>query len=340
MGGRVVALWSLCAVLSLPATVRAQTPRDRAGALILEGDRLHARGEHRAALKQYLRARRLQASPLLSYQLGITLLAIGRPVLAAEQLQQFLAHGRQAPPQARSLATARLRQLQRTLGSVSVSCTVAGVKVLIDGRMVGRTLLQRRFFMRPGRHRVELQKAGYFNVAREVVLEAGVFRQLDLLMKGGAPALAQPHQPTPAPPPHQPTKPREAWEDLVTPDNQQDRRRRKKIYAYSTLGASVALLAGAGVLYGVGASRGNTAHDSYLTSGNQAQRDYHYQDVEAAQTMLVVGHVLAGAGAVVLGLSIYHFATRSRAMERQAPATTVGLVPMAGGATITMGGWF
>lgn len=326
-----------CLALCGLATARAQTSRNRAGALILEGDRLHAAGQHRAALKLYLRARRLHAHPTLSYHLGITLQAMGRDVLAAEQLQLFLARGRQAPPSSRRLAASLLGQLQRSLGMVSVSCPVAGVRVSIDGRLVGRTPLNIRFFVRPGKHQVVMQKAGYVDLTRDVVLEAGVFRELELLMKGGvSPApVARPRDPTPTTPPRDPSRP--AWEDLVTPDQQDQRRRRKTIYAYAFLGTSAALLTGAGVLYGVGASYGSEAHASYLAASNQAQMDYHYQDVESAQTMLVVGHVLAGAGAVALGLSIYNFATRPRAAERRG-RSTLRIAPTPGG--IVLGGRF
>jgi len=339
---RKVSALLLCAALCAAPRAQAQTPPDRAGALLLQGDRLHAGGKHRAALKRYVEARRLGANPLVSYKLGLTLLALNRKVLAAEQLQHFLTRAPAAPLSARRLAARLLARLRRALGSISVSCPVAGVRVLIDGRVVGRTPMKRRFYVSPGRHRIVMQKAGYVDETRDVVLEAGVYRQLDLLMKGGAQGpVARPVEPVPEPipaPAPRPAEPRPAWEDLVSKadaEQHKRQRRRKTIYAYATLGVGAALLAGAGVLYGVGASRGSEAHDQYLASGNQAQMDYHYQDVEAARTMLAVGHALAGAGAVSVALSIYHFATRPSVMEKQ---TTVEIVPTVGG--VSVGGRF
>lgn len=317
MGGAALALVCAC-----PGLVGAQTPQQRAGVLLQEGDRLYSAGQARAALKRYLAARRIHAHPQLSYKLGITLLSVGRHVLAAEQLQLFLARAKSAPAQSRRMAAGLLRQLQRVLGSVSVACPVAGVTVLIDGRMVGRTPLSRKFFLKPGKHQIVLRKAGYLDETRDVVLEASVHRQLDLVVRGSNGAVARAPAPPPAPPPAQrPRAPqaRPAWEALVTPRDQQDqRRRRKTIIAYTTLGVGVALLAGASVLYGVGASKGSEAHDQYLASNNQPTRDYYYADVEAAQTMLAVGHLLAGLGAVALGVSIYNFVTRPGPQERGA----------------------
>ncbi len=314
-----------------PAAVEAQTPRERGGALLQEGDRLYAAGKPQAALKRYLAARRIHAHPQLSYKLGITLLAVGRHVLAAEQLQRFLARASGAPTQSRQMAAGLLRLLQRVLGSVSVSCPVAGVAVHIDGRLVGRTPIKGRFYLKPGKHQIILRKAGYLDETRDVVLESGVLRQLDLVLRGGAGAATPTPAPSPTPAPR-PRTDRPAWEQLVTPDQQDRQRRRKTITAFTTLGVGAALLAGAGVLYGVGASKGSEAHTSYLASNNQPTRDYYYADVEAAQTMLAVGHVMTGLGVAAIAVSIYSFATRPRA---RAHASKVQLMPAINGVLLT-----
>ncbi len=87
-------------------------------------------------------------------------------------------------------------------------------------------------------------------------------------------------------------------------------RRRKAIWAYSSLGLALACAGTAAALYGIGFDAGNAANEEYLSSKSQQEMDGHYADVEKAKDMLVAGHVLAGVSAAALAFSIYNFATR------------------------------
>ena len=71
-------------------------------------------------------------------------------------------------------------------------------------------------------------------------------------------------------------------------------RRRKAIWAYSSLGLALACAGTAAALYGIGFDAGNAANEEYLSSKSQQEMDGHYADVEKAKDMLVAGHVLAG----------------------------------------------
>jgi hypothetical protein len=88
------------------------------------------------------------------------------------------------------------------------------------------------------------------------------------------------------------------------------RRRSKTMWAWTALGVGIASAAAAGVLYVVGQSQGANAYHSYSASKEQVVMDMHWEDVEAAETKFVVGHVLMGVAAAAIGFSVYQFLTR------------------------------
>lgn len=114
--------------------------------------------------------------------------------------------------------------------------------------------------------------------------------------------------------------------------------------AYITLAVGVACLAGAGALYGIGAAKGGEAYDQYreATSGEDYQR--HRDDIASARSMLIGGHVLAGAALAAVGFSVYQFVTISR--QERAVRSKAGrqrklrLAPTPGGAVLFVGGQF
>ena len=122
-------------------------------------------------------------------------------------------------------------------------------------------------------------------------------------------------------------------------------RRTRTLWAWSTLGAGAALAATAAALYGVGVSRGESAHDAYTAAAAAApgppddELAGHYDDIESARDMVLAGNILMGAAAVAAGVSIYLFVTRPAEPGGEG-VTAVGVAPLARGASLGLSGRF
>lgn len=124
-----------------------------------------------------------------------------------------------------------------------------------------------------------------------------------------------------------------------------------KVWAWTTLGAGAALAVTAGILFGLGASQGGSAHDSYMEAADAAPPDnveavgQHRSDIESARTKIVVGGVLMGLAAAGLGCSLYLFVKGGSEREAEESseeelAAAVGFVPSARGGALSIQGRF
>lgn len=137
---------------------------------------------------------------------------------------------------------------------------------------------------------------------------------------------------------------RKAEDDRVaTLRENESRRRSKTVWAYATLGSGVALAAVGGVLYGVGTGKGNSAHQQYQTSDlSTPVEDWqrYYDDIDSAKKMLTAGYVFLGAGAALLGASVYFFVSRPEISAKKAPSVRVGVLTTGERYAVTLTGAF
>ena len=293
----------------------AATPEEQARDLFREANQLYARKMFLDALQKYRQARALYPSYKIDLNIGGTLDAMGRRTEAAVYFERFLSQSSSAPQEIIAAARGRLEQLYRKLGRVRVTTVVEGATVLADGLSVGTTPLDTAVYLEPGVHRLEARKAGARPGSRTVTVAAGQEMALDLSPDATASA--------PAGATLTPAGTTALDPQLV------ERRRRKTIWAWSALAAGGACALTAVVLYGVGGTQGNSASDTYHRATDPVQVERAWGDVQAAQNKVIAGHVLMGAAAVGLGLSLYEFLTRPAALER--PAPRAALVPLVGG---------
>ena len=289
----------LALLLAAPATTEAQSPKERARVLFREANKLYSRGMYLDALQKYRDARALYPSFKIDLNIGATLDALGRRTEAAAFIERFLVQSANAPAEIIDAARARLEELRKKLARVKVTSLVQGATLWVDGKAVGTTPFELPVYLEPGLHAFKLERAGHEPVSRDLDLGAGEQATLDLTPRprvpapSSQPAASRPVEPPPLPDP-----------------TLQARRRSRTLWAYGTLGAGAALAVTAAVLYGVGASQGSEAHESYLAATDPDKIEQHYQDVEAAKTKLVVGHVLIGAAVAAVSTSVYLFLTR------------------------------
>jgi len=296
----------LALAVAWPEKARGDDGKHRAGALFKEGNQHRKAGRHREALSSYEAAYKLLPSFKIDYNIALTLEKLGRLAAAARRYARFLRKGEdRSPENTVKIARLKLAELIAGLGQVVVRTPVPGAIVAVDGRDQGRTPLQDPLYVTPGKHRVLVAAPGRVSHAQEVTLRAGQ----RLLVDAALPKVAEPADPG------QGLSPGPAGESpgAVSPEEPVSRRSSKSIWAWSLLGASLACVVGAGVLYGVGYSQSNTAYDEYLALPKDAPGptfDAHWEEVEAAERLYIGGHVLAGAAALALGVSIYQFVTR------------------------------
>jgi tetratricopeptide (TPR) repeat protein len=304
----------LIGTLAARAEAREADPKQRARVLFKQGNQLFKRGMYLDALAKYREARRLYPSHKIDLNIGTTLDSMGRRTEAARYFERFLVQSADAPEEIIAAARERLNQLKKKLCSVKVTSLINGATLGVDGKAEGKTPLELPVYLEPGRHEIVLDKDGYLPARRELELAPGQHEELDLSLEAEKPTT----RPAVAakPPPPLPVDP-----ELVK------RRRRRTIMAYGFLGAAGALAVTAGVLYGVGASQGSSAHDEYDRATDPDEIERHYYDVEAAKTKLVVGHVLIGAAAAAAGVGLYYLFTRPEVERRGPPAVSPVIGP-------------
>lgn len=325
-----------------PTTVSARTPRLEANALYRQGNRLYNKRDYKGALEKYRQAYAMYPSYKIEYNIATSLYALGRRTEAAQNFERFLQRGGEAAPRAIvRVARQRLKELGRELASVSVSCSARGAGVLVDGKTAGRTPLPHRIYLTAGTHKIEVSKEGYPGFSRRLALVRG--EHVDLTV----PWRLRPHAPSRTALATRPDSPgtRAGGTDatLTASTRLLQRRTTRTLWAYTTLGVGLALLGSAGALYGIGASQGNDAHQLYRAAEDRDEIERYRGDLDSARNKLVAGHVLAGAGAAAIAVSVYMFVTRPAVTERDVTPrdrVKVGLSPLSRGMTLSLTGRF
>jgi len=164
--------------LSVPAVTLADSPRQRAAGLFRQGNEQYARGDVKGALEKFLQARGLFPSYKLDLNIATCLYDMGRHAEAARELERFLDKAEKAPPATVKAAHLRLRKLRKTLSSVKLTCSVDGATIIVDGKEVGRTPLNRRIYLRPGLHELKLQANRYTPFSRDLELRIDEHREM------------------------------------------------------------------------------------------------------------------------------------------------------------------
>ena len=323
-------LFILIVILPLQALGADPQPstdgKDQARSLFGLANKAYKKGQYGEALKLYRRANTIFPSYKIQLNIGETLESMGRSTEAAVVYHRFLDTFKDAPRPARRDAWLRLSGLRRWLTRVKVICTEQGAQVKVNDLDQGMTPLSIPIYLEHGKYTITLEKDGFEPVTRDVHAHRGGHQAIRVTLKRPValpdPAPAQPCPKTTCPPCHD--------------DALRRAHRSMTIGGYVSLGTGLALVASAAVLYGVGGARGAEAYDLYSDAQDPAAMSHHYDDVQDARALLMAGHGFMGAGLVAVGLSIYQFLARP-----ELPAqSVVGVAPLSGGATLSVGGRF
>ena len=151
--------------VALPPSVSTPSAPDpqrkaEASAHLKRGAELIDREDLAGALAQFEAAYRLVPSPTILHNFGIVYQGLGRKAAALEAFERFLDEAINAPAAARAHAEQAVQTLRGEVAQLQVEADVAGARVVVDGREVGQTPLQKPVYLDPGPHDVAVDKAG------------------------------------------------------------------------------------------------------------------------------------------------------------------------------------
>lgn len=152
----------------------AWAENDSPEALVARGIEFRKRREDRLALAAFERSWTLGGAPRALAQLALAEQALGFWREAHEHLEQAL--NRADDPwisEHQAALRVALYEIASRLGTVEINCNVDGAEVRVDGRSVGHTPLQEPLRLVAGKSVVEVSVDGYFDMARQVQVDAG-----------------------------------------------------------------------------------------------------------------------------------------------------------------------
>jgi hypothetical protein len=150
---------------------------------IEQGVALRKAGDDRLALAAFARAYALEPSVEALAQLGLAEQALGSWLDAREHLESALDHGDDSwIMKHRATLEAASKEIEGRLGMLEVSCNVAGAELRLDGRVLGRTPLERPIRLVAGQSVLQIAALGYFEVTRLVQVDAGSLSRLDVVL--------------------------------------------------------------------------------------------------------------------------------------------------------------
>ena len=247
-------------MLSLhPNTVFADTPRQEALNLFKQGNALYTNGNYKGALDKYWKARALFPNYRIDMNVAKTLDDMGRHTKAAMEYERFLQRAdKTAPMAAIKMARDRLDELKKKLSSLKLTCLEKDATIKVNGKIVGTTPVDSRLYLKPGQYLVVVSLAPNEPYRWESKLEAGDHRNLSVKFLPKKSSESKPEEVT-SPEINKKSElatNKQEETAIVLPDSLDQlilkKRRGKTIWAWTMLGVSLACVAGAGVMYGVG----------------------------------------------------------------------------------------
>jgi hypothetical protein len=165
---------SLSLLLCTPATVAHADAAADAEALIAQGIELRRQGKDAEALALFKQAAETHSTPRALAQMGLAEQALGRWVEAEEHIKLALEHPNHPwISRNRETLTRSLAAVGERLGSIELTCDVAGAIVTVNGKPAGQTPLSAPLRVVAGTVVVELSAEGFHPMTRSLQINAG-----------------------------------------------------------------------------------------------------------------------------------------------------------------------
>lgn len=300
--------------------------KDRALALLAEGNRKLDQGLYLEALSAFEQAYGAFPSPRLHFNIAQTLHELGRPLEALRHYEDFLAGVKEDEmPSQWKLANERIFELQSKISPLTIQCNVAGATVSIDGVASGTTPIAAAVRLLPGRHIVLIDKPGYERRVVELELDPGDphTERVELLTSEAALAQRQEFQRAEAA--RKEAELRLRQEQTSSERDTARRRATLRTSAWISLGVAAAALATSAITGTLAWREHGKVEDAQPGTPWAGGVEDHY---ERAVSLRRVSYLSAAVGAVGLvtggGLLLY---SRSRG-KPSAPVERAALVPL------------
>lgn len=186
----MVAIVTIAGVIVTNPTVHAEEAgsslagrKAAARGLFEEGVRLLSEQKWAAAADRFERARTLQPSPRIAYNLTSALTEMGRFVYASELLRE-LVNARDLEPALQDAAKVRLGKIQAQIAGlvIMVEGDTTAAEITLDGRVIERVLLSVPVPVDPGEHRLVVRRVGKEVLTREIRISEGENQKIHLAL--------------------------------------------------------------------------------------------------------------------------------------------------------------
>lgn len=149
--------------------------------LFLEGNRRFRIPLFTKAAEKYAAALTKWKHPAFYFNLAIAQLNLGQEVDARENLENALKYGEE-PLGADQFQEAQkqLREVERQLGRIRVTCSTEGAEVILDGVRLFTSPGSYEGWAKAKSHEIMAQKAGYLSESRQVTVSSGQLQQVHL----------------------------------------------------------------------------------------------------------------------------------------------------------------
>jgi len=158
--------------------------RAAARAVFLEGNRLFKIPLFAQAVEKYGEALDGWKHPAFHFNLAIAQLNLGQDLEARDSLEQALKYGAEPlGPDRFKEAQNQLRELQRHLARIRVSCPLPGAEVTLDGVPLFTGPGHREVWVKPQAHEITGKAPEYVTESRHLTVSAGTLNTLDLALR-------------------------------------------------------------------------------------------------------------------------------------------------------------
>jgi len=151
---------------------------DEVKTLFKDGVDRYDKGEFKTALEKFEAAYGKKPLPIILYNIAWCRSKLGKNVDAVKAFEAFLEDTKGVSEKQVGAAKAELARLGGLVGKLSIKEAEKGLKVDLDGVIVGQTPLDGPLVLEPGHHVVTVEKSGTKPFVKKVSIEAG--KEIDL----------------------------------------------------------------------------------------------------------------------------------------------------------------
>jgi hypothetical protein len=277
---------ALCAAATPAAAQFAPDPRAEAKQHFDRGVLLFQDEQYEASAVEFRRAYELSPHFEVLYNLGMAYAAFGKPVEAADTLQQYLDDGAaKVPTDKRTAALDELARQKQRIARLTIRVSTDGAVVEVDDVKVGTSPLREPVRVGVGRRRITVRGQGFRPVTREESVAGEEHRSIEITLEVEGPA---------PPPVDDPAKRDAATATAPSLEG-------PGAWPWVVVGVSGAMMAGGGVLLALAQSDVSTVEGAEKgTRWSELEGAYDGAPVKSTAGVVLLGVGAAGLVAGVL----------------------------------------